>query len=544
MEKQIVDPSGIEYRQGILLERMLRAAIVLGGLAILAELPTFPDSVTMAQRMTRQLPYYAGWLILLLTWRWRGLGYRVRVIVLILLTYVVGIIVFARGGLAGGGRLWLMLIPGIYVTLLGPRYVIPVAVLCIVTYVASAVALNLGWFVPSVAADLTDVKPLFTEGATFVLVIVGFTLILSWSTNGFFSSLAEAQHEATKNQAILQGIADGVLVFDSSWRVTVINPAILKLVGLPASEVVGQDIEKLMSAGDSALDATGWSALHDMISTGQPARFEWGDKTLSASMSLVRDPSGEATGSVAVLRDVTREMEVERARESMFAVAAHELRTPLNAIINFANMMRAGILPPESLQNTARRIAVNGERLLILVNNLLERAKMEVGQVRLSVKRFALGELIDGVRGIMDVLAQEKGLALDVQIAEDMPVMISGDEQRLYQVLINLISNAIKFTKEGTVRVSAYLSDAEHWALEVSDTGAGIPEEARGRIFEPFELAEDPVTRKHAGAGLGLSIVKRSVELMGGKVTLVSEIGCGSTFTVVLPLVPDESQAS
>ena len=164
--------------------------------------------------------------------------------------------------------------------------------------------------------------------------------------------------------------------------------------------------------------------------------------------------------------------------------------------------------------------------------------------MHLSVKRFALGELIDGVWGIMDVLAQEKGLALDIQIAEDMPVMISGDEQRLYQVLINLISNAIKFTKEGTVRVSAYLSDAEHWALEVSDTGAGIPEEARGRIFEPFELAEDPVTRKHAGAGLGLSIVKRSVELMGGKVTLVSEIGCGSTFTVALPLVPDESQAS
>jgi PAS domain S-box-containing protein len=419
-----------------------------------------------------------------------------------------------------------------------------VAALCVATYVLSAIAINQGWFVPIVAADLTDVKPLFTEGGTFLLVVIGSTLVLRWSTRGFFASLSEARHEAAKNQAILQGIADAVLVFDSKWNVTVANPAAHELARWHAGEIVGRDVESLMDAGGVPLDAAGWSVLRDMVRSGEPTRFEWGDKTLSASVSWVRDPSGDVTGSVAVLRDVTEQVEVERARESLFAVAAHELRTPLNAIINFASMMQSSLLPPDRMQSTTRRIVINGERLLILVNNLLERARMEAGQAHLRIEPFAVAKLIDSVLGTMEVLAEEKGLGLSAQIADEVPKTLLGDQQRLYQVLINLVSNGIKFTEKGEVRVRAFLSDEDGWALEVSDTGAGISMETQERIFEPFELAEDPVTRRQVGAGLGLSIVKRMVELMGGQIALESEVGQGSTFTVELPLVPGETNVA
>jgi len=375
-------------------------------------------------------------------------------------------------------------------------------------------------------------------------ILMFFSLaFMSWlGTHTLEQALQETRSEANKNQAILEGIADGVLVFDPDWRVTVANPAMLELAGRSADEIVGQDIETLAGSSGADLNGGGWKAVREMLSSGQVGRFEWGGRTLSASLSPVLGSSGGVAGSVAVLRDVTREVEVERARESLFAVAAHELRTPLNAIINFANMMQAGVLPPEQQENTARRIAVNGERLLIIVNNLLERAKMEAGRARLNVRPLVLAELMDKVQGIMGVLAQEKGLELSSDIAESVPATLFGDQERLQQVLINLVGNGIKFTEEGAVRVRVYLPDEEHWALEVADTGSGIPAEARGRIFEPFELAEDPATRKHAGAGLGLSIVKRTVELMGGEVALESEVGQGSTFTVVLPLAPPQEE--
>ena len=142
--------------------------------------------------------------------------------------------------------------------------------------------------------------------------------------------------------------------------------------------------------------------------------------------------------------------------------------------------------------------------------------------------------------GVMDILAQAKELELTSHIADGLPAILFGDRQRLHQILVNLVGNAIKFTDEGTVRVRAYRLDADRWALEVSDTGRGIPPEAHPHIFEPFRHADESPTRDYGGAGLGLSIVKQLAEMMGGKITLKSGVGRGSTFTVVLPLVPSD----
>lgn len=367
--------------------------------------------------------------------------------------------------------------------------------------------------------------------------IIGFLTLgtVSWlSARSLEQAVLEARSEASTNRTILDSIADGVVVFDTEWRVTAANPAFAALAAHPAEQLTGQPIDSLMAQGG----ARGWDGIRHAPPSRQPARFDWGGRTLSATLSPVRDPQGQVAGQVAVLRDVTEEAELQRARESLFAVAAHELRTPLNAIINYAHMLRDGVLPPDQHQRTATRISANGERLLILANNLLERARMEAGEAQVKVIPFAPQELLHEMHAAMDVLADEKGLALTSKVADDVPQTISGDRHRLYQVLVNLVGNAVKFTDEGAVRVRVYTPDEDHWAMEVRDTGVGIPQEAQGRVFEPFELAEDPATRKHAGAGLGLAIVKQMVGLMGGEVWLESAVGKGSTFTVVLPVAP------
>jgi hypothetical protein len=138
----------------------------------------------------------------------------------------------------------------------------------------------------------------------------------------------------------------------------------------------------------------------------------------------------------------------------------------------------------------------------------------------------------------MEILATRKGILLTQQIASDMPATILGDANRLQQILVNLVGNAIKFTKEGKIEVEIYRSDESHWVLQVSDTGPGIPTAAQNTIFEPFQQVDNSVTREHGGSGLGLSIVKQLTVLMTGEITLESKRGQGSTFTVRLPLNP------
>jgi len=136
----------------------------------------------------------------------------------------------------------------------------------------------------------------------------------------------------------------------------------------------------------------------------------------------------------------------------------------------------------------------------------------------------------------MHLLAQNSGLVLITDIDPNIPPTLSGDPDRIQQVLINLVSNAIKFTEQGSVEMHIFCSNATHWIMQVSDTGPGIPPEIQTTIFEPFQQADGSATRKHRGYGLGLSIVKQLTELMGGEIRLESEIGKGSTFTVELPL--------
>jgi len=344
-----------------------------------------------------------------------------------------------------------------------------------------------------------------------------------------------------KNQAVLEGIADGVIVFDNDNNAIVANPALARLLGRPAHEIVGCSIETLMGKDVAAEDQ---EVILDLLGNRQThfpsIKFEWGDKTLSVSIASVGLDSGETIGTVAVFRDFTREAEIDRMKSSFVSIASHELRTPLSAILGYADILQEGVHGPlsEKQRSTLERIVVNTGHLLNLVNNLLDQARIEAGTLTLNVAPFVLADLIDDVQGVMDVLAQAKGLTLVSHIADGVSDTLFGDRQRLHQILINLVSNAVKFTDEGTVHIHAYRPDVDHWALKVSDSGHGIPPEAQAHVFEPFRQADDSLTREHTGAGLGLAIVKQLTDLMSGEITLKSVVGHGSTFTVVLPLVP------
>ncbi len=229
--------------------------------------------------------------------------------------------------------------------------------------------------------------------------------------------------------------------------------------------------------------------------------------------------------------------ELDRLKSRFVSMVSHELRTPLSAIYGFTEMMEAGIYGPitESQQAALDRIKVNDQRLLSLVNDLLDQARMEAGQMSLHVTDFSMPELIQDMESTMRVLAEAKGLYLKANIEEAVPQIVKGDAKRLHQIMVNLINNALKFTDRGGITVRIYTPDPEHWAMDIVDTGPGIPQEALTYIFEPFRQVDGSAIREHKGFGLGLAIVKQLSELMGGGVSVASELDKGSTFTVKLP---------
>jgi PAS domain S-box-containing protein len=341
-------------------------------------------------------------------------------------------------------------------------------------------------------------------------------------------------------KATLESIADGVIVFDAADRATIANLATADLLGIHPGEILGTNIRELMdSAVAPGEQAVIVAALESSAMCCSSMKINWHKKTLSVSAAPVCLDSGEVIGSVAVFRDFTREAEVDRMKSTFVSIASHELRAPLNSILGYTEMLKEGVFGAltDEQQVAVKRVLANTNQMMSLANNLLDQARMEAGQLSLTMTTFSPASLIDGVRDMMEITAHTKSLDLTSHVADDVPPAITGDFQRLQQILVNLTSNAVKFTDEGSVALRAYMLDPDHWALAISDTGCGISEEGQKIIFEPFRRGEE-VAHKYGGAGLGLSIAKQLVELMGGEIQLESEVGKGSTFTVVLPIHP------
>jgi signal transduction histidine kinase/HAMP domain-containing protein len=235
--------------------------------------------------------------------------------------------------------------------------------------------------------------------------------------------------------------------------------------------------------------------------------------------------------------------EASRHKSQFLANMSHELRTPMNAILGFTELIQDGIYGevPEKIQETLGRIEANGKHLLGLINDVLDLSKIEAGQLELQPGEYTMADVVGTVVSTTESLATEKKLALEVEVEPSLPTGL-GDAQRLTQVVLNLVGNAIKFTDEGGVGIAVA---AHNGAFEVSvtDTGPGIPEAERQRIFEEFHQADSSATRKKGGTGLGLAISKRIVEMHGGRIWVESAPGKGSRFAFTVPVQADRGVA-
>jgi signal transduction histidine kinase len=243
------------------------------------------------------------------------------------------------------------------------------------------------------------------------------------------------------------------------------------------------------------------------------------------------------------IEEKSRELELASRHKSQFlANMSHELRTPLNAILGYSELILDDIYGavPEKARAALERVQSNGKHLLGLINDVLDLAKIEAGRLTLSLADYSLNEVVASVAASMEAMAAEKQLAFKLDVAPGLPVG-RGDEQRVTQVLLNLVSNAIKFTDAGEVEIRACLSNGA-FRVSVSDTGPGISAADQAKLFQDFQQADSSSTRKKGGTGLGLAISKRFIDLHGGRIWVDSAPGRGSTFSFELPVAVEHQE--
>ena len=349
-------------------------------------------------------------------------------------------------------------------------------------------------------------------------------------------ALARERAEASRRQGILEGIADGVIVFDRNGTAIVANPAIGRILNRPSEEIVGCNVASLVGENVAEADL---HMLEDLVSGRDlnPSRVKigWGEKTLSVSFAPVRATSNQVAGTVAVFRDFTREAEVDRMKSDFVSIVSHELRTPLTSIKGYLDLVLMGAAGPTSKQQESfLQIAKsNTDRLHGLVSDLLDISRMESGRVELDIQVVSVLKIVEQVSNSMRKEFHDRGLTLRVDVPPELPE-IFGDPARISQILINLLSNAHKYTREGGA-ILRVRPGTRNLQVDVIDTGVGISLEDQDKLFTPFFRAEDKSVRQETGSGLGLTITKSLVEMHGGELRVKSKPGMGSTFTFTLP---------
>ncbi|MBN1813771.1 MAG: response regulator, partial [Anaerolineae bacterium] len=351
--------------------------------------------------------------------------------------------------------------------------------------------------------------------------------------------LRDQEIEASKSQSILEGVADGVMVTDAQGQVILFNAAAERILELSREEALGRSTNEMLGLyGDQAYDWLGainqWANLRG-LEEYLASRLDIGDRIVSVHLAPVL-MGQEFLGTVSVFRDVTAEVEAERAKSEFVSTVSHELRTPMTSIKGYADLLLMGAVG--SLTDEQERfltiIKSNTDRLTLLVNDLLDISRIESGRLILTPKVVHVDDLVAQVIAAMEARAAERELELRSDLPSVLPE-IFVDPDRVIQVLTNLVGNACRYTPSGgEVVVSASAHDGEI-QVSVRDTGIGISEEDQQRLFSRFFRSDDPTVQEAPGTGLGLSITKSLVEMHGGRIWVESELGHGSTFTFSLP---------
>jgi PAS domain S-box-containing protein len=366
---------------------------------------------------------------------------------------------------------------------------------------------------------------------------------------------------------VMDNITEAIVVLDKQNRIVDVNPAALHIAGRTSpSQVIGKLVSEVidqpllvdqyrdMEAGraEIAVGADGSQRQFEMVVTPLRNRREElvGRMFVLHEVTEIKRAAEQIRAQNETLITTNRALETARAqaeegsrlKSEFLATMSHELRTPLNSVIGYADFILA--MQSDNLTDKQRdyieRIVANGERLLALINDILDLSKIEAGRLDLNVRPFVLQDMLDSLKSRMQSLADQKNLPFEVVCDASLPAQIKGDQKRLEQILTNLAGNAIRFTEQGQVKIAIGRVNGTHWNMVVSDTGVGIPPHALEFIFDEFRQVDGSYQREHGGTGLGLAIVRKLAVTMGGTVRVESEVDKGSTFTVQLPLLEPE----
>ncbi len=395
------------------------------------------------------------------------------------------------------------------------------------------------------------------------LVVVGtsiiFLLVLSRVSDLMVDVAAyqAVQKQLSRLALIVESSSDAIVGWNTDMEVTSWNAGATALYGYASEEMIGQPLTKLFRAGTVCEEL---AIFHRALQGEDVPSFESErvrkDGSLvevGITLSAVRDAGDHIIGGATIARDITdlRRSQVElaaarddalaasRLKSEFLATMSHEIRTPMNGVIGLTRLLLHTELD-ERQRQYAEGVQGAGEALLALINDVLDFSKIEAGRLDLEVVDFDLVPVVEGAGELLAQSAGGKGLELVAYCLPGVPTALRGDAGRLRQVLINLVSNAIKFTATGEVIVRARLLEASDATavirFEVSDTGIGIEEEDKARLFEPFSQADASTTRRYGGTGLGLAICVQLVAAMGGELGVDSRPQEGSTFWFTLPM--------
>ena len=362
---------------------------------------------------------------------------------------------------------------------------------------------------------------------------------------------------------LADGATDIIISYGVDGIVTYVSPSVEASSGKTSAEVIGRPVTDLILPEDLPALTESFRALV-RLPVGQSSRgvryrgvhrngsVRW----FEARTSVIRDDEGLAIGFHDVVRDITETKRLEeeliaardvaeaaaRVKSEFLANMSHELRTPLTSVIGFSGLLKESAELPETERRYAERIATASEALLSVINDILDYSKLEAEAVGLDATAFDPAATARGAAAIVETQCRAKGVGLIVEIADDLPVAIIGDEGRLRQVTLNFLSNAVKFTVSGEIRLDVRRCGGQ-LRVAVSDSGIGIASEKIAALFERFTQADASTTRVYGGTGLGLAISRRLIELMGGVIGVDSRPGEGSTFWFEIPLVEAEGPA-
>ena len=346
---------------------------------------------------------------------------------------------------------------------------------------------------------------------------------------------------------IVENSPSSAVITDVNGNIVYVNQKFTQITGYTKEELIGQN-PRILKSGHTPPEH--YKKLWETICAGNEWRGEFYNKKKNgelywefASISAIKNAKGKITHFLAVKEEITRLKEIQqalqkakdtaeaasRAKSEFLASMSHEIRTPMNAVIGMADLLWETSLTDEQKQYV-QVFRSAGESLLMLINDILDLAKIESGHLTLEKIDFNLNEVIEKTGEVMALRAHEKGLELACHVMPDVPKALIGDPFRLKQILLNLVGNAIKFTHQGEVILRVEKEKEGFLKFSISDTGIGISAEKVEQMFESFVQADSSTTRNYGGTGLGLSISKKVVEAMQGKIWVESQPGKGSTF--------------